>query len=1076
MKPLIVKLTRPHLTSVVKRNRLSDHLDRASKKKCLWISAPAGYGKTTLVANWLDSRNLPCLWYLADEGDADIATFFSYMGLAVQHVAPRYRTSLPLFTPEYRLGIPTFTKRYFESLYGRLNPPFCLIIDNYQDVSAESLFHQIIRDGLSVMPDGIMMVIISRSDPPPVYSRLQANTDLEVLRKEEVEFTFDESREFVMLRGRKKPAENFLKLLYKMTEGWAAGLVLLLESLACRHDLPERWKVTTDHVFDYFAAELFAKIDEETRRFLLMTAIMPRISAHEAVDLTGNKHSELILSRLSRSNFFTERHATPISSYKYHPLFREFLIAQGQKHFGQDEIFLVRQKAALLLLRTEQVVDAARILSDIGDWKTLTELILQHARPFLAAGRFLTIETWIDSIPSELKERNGWLLHWKAICRLVVHPAEARGLLERAYLLFRDAEDASGAFRSWSAIVETFMYEWKDFHPLDHWINEFAQLQRRYAGFPSVEIEARATSAIFTALMFRQPQHPELSHWTKRVRDLVQSTPALSHRMFIGYNLIHYYLWTGRITEAGALVASLAPIIKKGQGAPLPKLMWLRAEALYYFYVSQFEAGLKVVEQGLQLSQETGVQVLDIMFYGVGIYHATFQCNIALAQHYLDRMSSVLDQGSSYGAIYYTGQSSLVALMKGEYDVAVSQARACVNLTEDAGVPLILMANQAALAHVLTKVQQYDCVNTLIVMLRKQNEDIKCDHIEAWCSSFEAQIAMHEGNDALFTERFSRAVDICKTTGLRLLAFLPNRITQLCSKALELGIEADFVKEAILLNKLVPDNLESVSACWPWPIRIHTLGRFELIRDDTPMNFAGRVQQKPLSMLKALVSFGGKDVREEQLTDALWPDADGDLAHTSFNTTLHRLRNLIGHEKVLVFQDGTLSLDEQYCWIDTWAFVRDLRRGEEAWNSLVPITDSKGHHHDVKAESLFDKALNLYRGHFLPGDAKQPWTLSLREQLRAKFVFNVSKLGTHWMEKGRYDKSVGLFMKGLETDDLAEEFYQHLMVCYNQLGQQNDAINVYRRCRKVLQSSLGLNPSSKTEGIYYIIRQNYLSH
>ncbi len=95
-------------------------------------------------------------------------------------------------------------------------------------------------------------------------------------------------------------------------------------------------------------------------------------------------------------------------------------------------------------------------------------------------------------------------------------------MLERAYSLFRDAEDASGAFRSWSAIVETFMYEWKDFHPLDHWIDEFAELQQRYAGFPSVEIEARATSAIFTALVFRQPQHPELPHWTERVRDLVQ--------------------------------------------------------------------------------------------------------------------------------------------------------------------------------------------------------------------------------------------------------------------------------------------------------------------------------------------------------------------------------------------------------------------------------------------------------------------------------------------------------------------------------------------------------------------------
>src|SRR5512141_3047370 len=141
MRPIIAKLTRPCIEGIVERRRLFVRLDALAGQKIVWISAPPGYGKTTLVASWLDARKIPGIWYQADEGDSDLATFFSYLGIAAKHAAPRYRTPLPLFTREYLSGISTFTKRYFETLFSRLKPPFCLVIDNYQDVPAESRFH-----------------------------------------------------------------------------------------------------------------------------------------------------------------------------------------------------------------------------------------------------------------------------------------------------------------------------------------------------------------------------------------------------------------------------------------------------------------------------------------------------------------------------------------------------------------------------------------------------------------------------------------------------------------------------------------------------------------------------------------------------------------------------------------------------------------------------------------------------------------------------------------------------------------------------------------------------------------------
>jgi DNA-binding SARP family transcriptional activator len=493
---------------------------------------------------------------------------------------------------------------------------------------------------------------------------------------------------------------------------------------------------------------------------------------------------------------------------------------------------------------------------------------------------------------------------------------------------------------------------------------------------------------------------------------------------------------------------------------------------LYHFYVTRTEAGLQAVEQGLRLAEETGVHHLDLMFYGVAIYHATFRGDTHLAEHYLEKMRSVLNQGGCYAVIYHATQSSLVALLKGDLDTAVTQAEKGFRLTDEAGVPLLINSNQAAFILVLSEANRRDEIDHHIAELRNRAATTKSMHVEAWCSMIEAHRALQVGNDLLFISRFSRAADVCKKTGLRLLVFLRGTMARLCSKALELGVETDFAKELIKLNSLVPDTSSNVPESWPWPLKIYALGRFELFVDDKPVTFSGKVQQKPLALLKALIAFGGTGVSEEQLTDALWPDADGDVAHKSFDTTLHRLRKLISNDNAIVLREGQVSLDERYCWVDTRVFERASCNTEVAWSEHQgQRAMARGPENNSDAVRLTEKAIDIYKGHFLPGDKKQPWTISIRERLRAKFMHSINTLGRSWIEAGRYDKAVPIFVNGLAIDDLAEEFYQHLMVCYHQMGQQTEAIKTYNRCRDVLRSSLGLKPSSKTEGIYYAIRQ-----
>jgi ATP/maltotriose-dependent transcriptional regulator MalT len=244
------------------------------KQPVIWVSGPAGSGKTTLVSSYIETRKIPCLWYQIDAGDSDIATFFYYIGQAAKKAAPRIRRQLPLLTPEYLQGIPAFTYRYFEELYGRLNPPnphlekggegrglanrvkggFILVFDNYQEVPQESPLHEILLNGLSRIPEGINVILISRSEPPPALIPLRANNPMGVLGWDELRLTQEESGAVLRLRSKQKLSKETIEHLHNTVDGWTAGLILMLESIKRGMDPHKLGRLTSEEIIDYFGS------------------------------------------------------------------------------------------------------------------------------------------------------------------------------------------------------------------------------------------------------------------------------------------------------------------------------------------------------------------------------------------------------------------------------------------------------------------------------------------------------------------------------------------------------------------------------------------------------------------------------------------------------------------------------------------------------------------------------------------------------------------------------------------------------------------------------------------------------
>jgi LuxR family maltose regulon positive regulatory protein len=1058
------KVSRPILTGIYPRKRLFALLDRMRERPVIWVSGPPGCGKTTLVSSYVEARKLPCLWYQLEAGDADPATFFYFLGRAAQKAAPRKRESLPFFTPEYFQGIPAFTLRYFQNLYDRLKIPGIVVCDNYQDVPAGAPLHEIILNGLSGLPDGLHAVLISRSDPPPAMIRLQANHQMEILGWNHLRMTLDESEGMIRLRTKKRLSREIILRMHREVDGWAAGLVLRMESERMDDREPEpAGKLVPEKVFDYFASEIFDRTGKEVQEFLLKTAFFPQMTAPMAEGLTAHPSASRILSTLSRNHYFTEKrfHAEP--RYQYHPLFREFLLSRAKENFSPEILFLLFRRAAAILEEDGQAEAAVSLLREARDWGGMVRLILKNASSMVEQGRFQPLEEWLESLPGEMAESDPWLLYWKGTCQLPFHPALARPHLEKAFHRFRAGKDVPGIFLSWSGAVESIMTGFEDFKPLDRWIAILEKLLSRFKTFPSPEIELRVAAGMFPALLYRQPQHREIEAWADRALSLTEGAAGINPKILALSRMIFYCTQVGDSEKVSLLFNALRQSAQSPDVTPATRLRAKFAEVTYYRYMGLHEPCLKALSEGLEISRLSGIQIMNHMFLGQGVLSALNVNDSSTAAKMLDQMGSSLGRFKPWDACFYYLMGTREALHREDLKPASHHAELALKFSTQVGAPIssvLCHLVKAQVMHALGKrkeAKKHLARSWWLARLIKSKID------EFYSLLTEALFSLDEGKEAAGLASLRKALAIGREEGyVSLFLGPPSAAARLCVKALENGIEVPYVQEMVrkrnLFSEQPPPHLEN----WPWPIKIFTLGGFRLRKNDSPSHLSRKAQKRPLSMLKALIALGGREVREDQISDALWPEADGDVAHESFATNLHRLRKLMGNEKALQLREGRLTLDDRVCWVDAWAFERILGQANVRWKEK-----SK-----EEAVRLAENAMDLYKGPFLFRDIEQPWAAAMGERLRSKFLRSVGKLGQYWQDAGQWEKALDCYQKGLEVETLAEEFYQGLIICHERLGRLAEALSVYNRCKTALSQAFGIEPSLRTQSLIENIKKN----
>ncbi|MBN1605145.1 MAG: hypothetical protein JW940_00855 [Polyangiaceae bacterium] len=977
-RPRIPKICRPRLGEVLNRARLFRLLDSAvDSHPVVWMTAPAGSGKTTLASSWLRERNRPCLWYQVDARDADPAAFFYYLREAVRQLSPRRRETLPLLTPEYGFGIPTYSHNFFERVGARLPQRTCLVLDNFHDCPEDALIQSLLPDNLCSLAPGAATLVLSRAAPPRSFAKLLTHGNMTLVDGEELALTETETGDLTKALVGRQPDAGEVSTLRKLTEGWMAGTVLLL-SAPSRTLPPQRGTNTREKqvLFDYFAAELFDKAPAEVQRVLLSTALLPEVTVAAASALSGEARAGDILSELVRRSYFTLRLNGPEPRYRYHPLFRDFLLSRARRTEAAAWRELAR-RTAFHLADAGLADDAAAILLGERAFSELAELALAQAPTLASQGRLATLSTWLGALPEAIISSEPWLSFWLGVCQFL-SPLEARAYFSRAYDEFELRGDRTGALLAWSGAVGTFVYVWDEFTGLDAWIARLDDLRFRGLVYPSAEVESRVALGALASLMWRAPAHPTLGYWLKRIEYLIESeAPAELRMQLAAYLSIYWVTWRGRISAGERVIERARALLEAPDVTPLTQTFWYACDAHMRARRAEPDACLAAADRGLRIARESGVHAVSQLLAAEGMYGGLVACDPAVARRYYEIALTFRTSHEKLNTAHRTQLAAWMHLMAGDLAQAERDARTAVDLATESGAASLVPEAWfwSTLAFVLLKRGQRQEAIAMFDRCIHRTKEANESAVRYHCELSLVWAHLAEGRREQACELLRRALELgCEQEYVApfWIGWDKPMMAEIAAFALEQGLQEPFVIDTIRTCRLFPPS--GAPENWPWAVRVRLLGSFELWRSGERVAFSHKVQRKPLELLRAVALLGGTNVRESLVVDALWPDAEGDRAAHSLESAAYRLRQLLRCPSALRQQDQHVSLDSRFCWIDAVSLLHRLER------ALASVA----HDGCGQVETEAHEILTLYRGRLIAFDEDRQDAKDLGAALRDK--------------------------------------------------------------------------------------------
>lgn len=612
----------PPRADLVPRQRLLERLDEVTRRKLTLVSAPAGFGKTTLLAEWCASsaaRAMPIAWFSLDERDDDPERFWTYVLAALESAhAGAGRSALALLHAGQPVPMETSLTVLINAL-ASLPFEFVLVLDDYHLIDAPPV-HQTLAFLLDHMPQQMHLIVASRTQPPLPLARLRAGGQLIELRAADLRFTPDEAAAFLSEVMSLRLSAESIAMLEGRAEGWITGLQLAALSLRGRENIPDVLTAFTGshpYVLDYLVEEVLERQPEHVRSFLFQTCVLDRLTAPLCDALTGRSDGQAMLERLERDNLFLLPLDAARGWYRYHHLFSDALRTR-LRQTGAAQIVTLHARAAEWHARNGSRDEAIRHALAAEDFDRAARLIEDEAGDMLLRGQSATLRSWLDALPDAYVRSRPRLNYCAAWALLFA------GQLDAVEPRLREVEQSTAGFERWDVQPDS------PFRPTRGLVGELTLAR---AALASVRADAPRTIELCQLALAHLPEE----------------SPVL-RGLAAGYLGAAYW----QIGDISAASEAVSQVISLGEAAGNAYYVLTAACLLGQLHMAQGQLHMAVAafERALALAaREYGV-LPSVAPAHAGLAEARLEWNdLDAAEHHALRAIELSTQGGEFGAL-----------------------------------------------------------------------------------------------------------------------------------------------------------------------------------------------------------------------------------------------------------------------------------------------------------------------------------------------------------------------------------------------------------------------------------------
>ncbi|HEY73187.1 MAG: hypothetical protein DRJ03_18025 [Chloroflexi bacterium] len=1054
-KFLIPRFRPDHLS----RLRLLDRLQAALTKKLVLLSAPPGYGKTILLASFAHQATLPLVWYQLDAADNDPKLFLRYLIEGLRRIFPDFGQTALTLLDDLETQIERALSVFLNEISTSLDQDLLVVLEDYHCINSPEV-HRALDFVLSRQPPRMHFLLSTRVEPALSLARLRARGELAELRVHDLRFTPDE---VASLTADLPLTPAQVRLLEEKTEGWPAGLHLALATLAQKtgpsaDEVIHHFRGSNRYVFDYLAEEVFREQSPQAQNFLLRSSVLTQMSAEICNSVLGITDAQSLLEYLERQNLFVVSLDQERSWYRYHQLFRDFLLNRFQWEAEPEALSL--QSAAGDYYAGQSLWDLAAehyVMARSADG--LASAIRTLAPVYLRSGRVETLRRYIHELPPAFVDQEpDFSLYRGHALRYRGQIEEAIACYERACALYRDREDRANVCHALTHLARVARSRGRY-----RQAQKLAESAVAQAGEHDHAERAEALMALAKAAGFLEgmSQGYKLGEAALEEARLAGDSLSRSDRARLLCSQAQLSWWHG--DPFASVAYCQAALAAEGEDvSPLACRVYV-VMATPYLYWGDLPTARQLAERGLALAEQLQfAEWLPMAHAALGSVLSR-QGELAAGEKHL-RRSITLSREMGVESYAQLMASGFLASNLAQQNLLAEARQVCEQVLHlYAGSPETyeLCVCRSVLGDVLLDMGARDTALEYFLDLRRVCEARRFRLPLAMVYFALGYLYLEAGRGEAALELIRRSMDtIQHANGLQLYVDQGERALTVCRAAQEAGIYPAFAERVIgALNstsrpappasrRKEKENKEEI-------IEAICLGGFRLFYKGQELGKKTGLTGKPRELLAYFVTHRHQRLPLDCILEDLWPESDPARGQAAFHSTLYRLRRSLtkvaGPGDYVRHESGEYQLERGRFQVDADLFDARLAQARSGAGEAA-----------IRA---CEAAIDLYAGPYLVNFYCE-WCEEERRRLDAAYMTALRFLATHYAAAGNYHQAIAACERMLDVDPLLEQVHCDLMRFWRRLGNRAAVEKQYQALTRLLAEELDADPMPETQALY----------